>query len=314
MAPRSSWKGFLKLSLVSVPVKAFTANNTTEEIRLNQLHKDCHARVRYRKICEEHGELKSDEIISGYEYAKDQYVVIEPDELDKLRKESDRSVSIAGFVSVDEVDPIYHAGKTYYLLPDGVAGKKPYALLRQGMADLAVHALGKIILSGREQLVLVRTRGDMLMLTVLHVAKKVKGADVFADEAPPADTTDEERSLAQTLIEASTIEEFDYGHYTDEYVERLGELIQLKIDGQEVVAAPDPEEPKIINLMDALKQSVAAAQAAGGAAPAKQTGKAAGAGARKTPARKTAASTKPSPKLAPSASRKKPATRKRKSG
>jgi len=307
MAPRSSWKGFLKLSLVSVPVKAYTANNTSEEIRLNQLHKDCHARVRYRKICEEHGELKSDEIISGYEYAKDQYVVIEPDELNKLRKESDRSVNIAGFVPIDDVDPIYHAGKTYYLVPDGVAGKKPYALLRQGMADLAVNAIGKIILSGREQLVLVRTRGDMIMMTVLHVAKKVKGADLFSDEIPSADTTDEERSLTQTLIEASTVEEFDFARYTDEYVERLGELIQLKIDGQEVVAAPDPEEPKIINLMDALKQSVAAAQASTDAAPAKKAKRASTkkAGSKKTATKK---------KLAPSASRKKAASKKRKTG
>ena len=133
MAPRTSWKGYLKLSLVSVPVRAFPANNTGEEVRLNQLHEDCNARVKYQKVCPEHGELKQAEIVSGYQYAKDQYVVIDTQELTKLRQQSDKSIRIDGFISPDEIDPLYHAGKNYYLLPDGVAGDKPYALLHKGM-------------------------------------------------------------------------------------------------------------------------------------------------------------------------------------
>ena len=119
MAPRTSFKGFLKLSLVSVPVKAYTANNTSEEIRLNQLHTDCHSRVCYKKVCPEHGELKGTDIVSGYEYAKGQYVVVDLDELRKLRPESDHTIRIDGFVSPDAIDPVYWAGRTYHLLPDG---------------------------------------------------------------------------------------------------------------------------------------------------------------------------------------------------
>src|SRR5688572_11333973 len=150
MAPRTSWKGFLKLSLVSVPVKAYTANNPDEEIRLNQLHAECHGRVRYKKVCEQHGELKSEDIVAGHEYAKDQYVVIDEEELAAVRKKSDKSVSIDGFVSPEKIDPIYVAGRTYYLLPDGVAGKRPYALLVRGMGEANVVAIAQVVIAGRE--------------------------------------------------------------------------------------------------------------------------------------------------------------------
>lgn len=264
MAPRSSWKGFLRLSLVSVPVRAFTANNTTEEIRLNQLHDECHSRVRYQKICPEHGVLKSDQIVSGYEFTKDQYVVIDPDEIAKLRTQSDKAVNIDGFIKPEEIDPVYLAGRTYYLLPDGPAGARPYALLLKGMQEKGVHAMAQIVLSGREQLVLVRPTDGMLTMSMLSYSKKIKPAAPFLDDIEPQETTAEEMTLAHTLIDASTISEFDYESYKDRYVEQLQKLIQMKVDGEEIVQAPDLEEPKIINLMDALKKSVAEAQSASG--------------------------------------------------
>ena len=264
MAPRTSWKGFLKLSLISVPVKAFTANNTEEEVHLNQLHKDCHQRVRYKKVCPEHGELKQTEIVSGYEHAKDQYVVIDPQELMRLRPESDKSVRIDGFVSADEINDRYLAGRTYYLLPDGVAGAKPYALLAKGMADKNVVAVAQIVISGKEQLVKMHVVDDVLVLSVLYVANRVKAPDEFKSELSSQTMSKEELKLTNTLIDASTLEKFDFGNYDDAYVEKLTELIQLKVEGKEIVAAPSPEEPKILNLMDALKKSVAEAQAGSG--------------------------------------------------
>ena len=306
MAPRTSWKGFLKLSLVSVPVKAYTANNTSDEVRLNQLHADCHQRVRYRKVCPEHGELASDQIVSGYEFGKDQYVVIDPSEVAKLRPESDRAVRIDGFVDEDVLDARYFAGKTYYLLPDGVAGERPYALLARGMADAGKVAMAWIVLSGREQLVMLRPLDDMLVLSVLHVHAKIKGLDAFRDELEPHELADEELALTQTLIGASLVEEFDFTSYEDAYVARLKELIRLKVDGQEVGQASDPEEPRIINLMDALKRSVAQAQAA--ADPSDDA--ASGAGSKAAKAK--ASPRKAARKMAPSA--KKKATRKGKSG
>ena len=264
-AARTSWKGFLKLSLVSVPVKAYTAHNTSETVRLNQLHSECHARVKYQKICPEHGELKPADIVSGYEYTKDQYVVIDPEEVSKLRKESDRAIHIHGFVDPGGIDAIYNAGKTYYLLPDGMAGTKPYALMHRGMIDSGVVALAKIVLAGRENLVMVRPVENMLVMTVLNFAKKIKPIDQFTGDIEEQELSKDELALAKTLIDASTLPEVDLASYSDPYNEQLQEIIRLKIDGQEIVQAPDPEEPKILNLMDALKKSVAEAQASGGA-------------------------------------------------
>ena len=290
MAPRSSWKGHLRLSLVSVPVKAFTANNTSEELRLNQLHKECHARVKYKKVCPEHGELSSSEIVSGYQYAKDQYVVIVADELNKLRKEADHAIGIDGFVDFDQIAPEYLSGRTYYLLPDGPAGQRPYALLVQGMEDEGLCAVAQVVMSGREQLVCVRPKGDLLVMNILTYAKNVKAPGEFENELEDQELSKEERKLTKTLIDASRLEEFDLAAYTDQYVEKLGQLIKMKIDGQEVVQAPDLEEPKIINLMDALKKSVAEAQS--------------------TAARKMA----PSVESAVKKSKKKAASRKKKTG
>jgi DNA end-binding protein Ku len=289
MPPRTSWKGFLRLSLVSVPVKAYTANATGSEIRLNQLHAECNSRIQYKKTCPAHGEVGNDEIVKGYEYAKDQYVVIDPEEISKLRVMNDKTINLEGFVAEDALDPIHHTGKTYYLTPDGVAGEKPYLLLRATMAERGLTALARMVISGREQLVLLRPYEDMLALTVLSHHASVKSVDAFRDEVPQAELTAEEMKLTETLVDASIIEELDFASYENTYVNQMRELIEAKVASQELVTAPNQEEPKILNLMEALKQSVANAQ---GEAP-------------KAPAKK---------KMAASAKRKKVATKKRKSG
>ncbi len=268
MVPRTSWKGFLRLSLISVPVKAFTANNTSEEIHLNQLHKDCNSRVRYQKVCPEHGELNNEQIVKGYEYAKDQYVVIEPEEIDKLRTKADRSVNIDGFIPADAIDPVFFSGRTNYLLPDGPAGERPYTLLHEGMVANKVAAIAQVVMSGREQLVLVRPMGKLLVMTGVSYAKEVKAIDDFESEVPDVTLRADEKALTNTLIGATKIEQFDLDKYKDTYVEKLRKVIDLKVEGREIVQAPDHEEPRILNLMDALKQSVAQAQGLGGTAPA----------------------------------------------
>lgn len=266
MAPRSSWKAFLKLSLVSVPVRGFTASKSGGDIRLNQLHKDCNTRVKYQKVCPEHGELAADQIVKGYEHSKGEYVIIEDDELEKLRTQNDHSINIDGFIPPDAVDPVYHAGRTYYLVPDGTPGQKPYALLHRGMQENGVHALAHVVIGGREQMVLLRPIGDLLGLTVLYHHGKVQSSETLRDEVVDVEVTDEELTLANTLIGASRVQDFDLASYDDRYHTKLTELIRMKVDGQEVVQAEDAEEPRIINLMDALKKSVADAQKAGAAA------------------------------------------------
>ena len=227
-----------------------------------------------------HGEVGNDQIVRGYEHAKGKYVVIEDEELEKLRTKSDHSVNIEGFVAPDALDPVYHAGRTYYLLPDGAVGQKPYRLLVRGMQENGVHALAQVVISQREQLVLLRPMDDMLAMTILSHQAKVKPADRFRDEIEDSECTPEELQLASMLIDASRLNDFDYGSYTDRYVDKLTELIQLKVQGQDVVQAEDVEEPKIINLMEALKQSVAEAQGA------------AEAGKKQAPSEKTKRATK----------------------
>lgn len=261
MAPRPSWKGFIKLSLVSVPVKAFTASQSSAQIRLNQLHEGCNQRVRYKKVCPEHGELSADQIVSGYEYTKDGYVVIEPEEIEKVRRRSDKQIGIEGFIDPEAIEPEYFAGKTYFLMPDGVAGERPYDLLAKGMTDAGVGAFARIVMSRREQLVLIRPEDGLLTMTVVSYAATMKSADDFREKLEDIETTKEELALTRTLIDASRIEDFEIEEYRDPYVDELKQLIQMKLDGEEVVQSAEAEEPKIVNLMEALKQSVAEAQA-----------------------------------------------------
>jgi DNA end-binding protein Ku len=273
MAAHASWKGFLKLSLVSVPVKAYTATASSSDITLHQLHAKTLTRIQYKKFAPEVGEVSSEEIVKGYEYDKGQYVIIEEDEIDKLRTESDKSIRIDGFVTPDAVSSIYLGGRTYYLTPDGPVGQKPYNLLMKSMQTNGVGAIAEVVISQKEQVVLVRPIDGLLAMTVLNRKDEVKAASSFKDEVSDTPLTEAEISLTDTLIKASMIKNFDFGRYRDVYKEKLTKLIQMKIEGKEVVQVRDPEEPKIINLMEALKRSVAEAQAAGGETGAGETAK-----------------------------------------
>lgn len=327
MPPRSMFKGYLRLSLVTVPVRAVTANQTSGEIHLNQLHADCHTRIKYQKVCPTHGEVATDEIVSGFEYTKDQYVIIDQEEIAKFRKKSEKTVDIKGFIPADAIPPTYYSGRTYYLLPDGAAGQKPYQLLREAMVQGGVYALASAVLTGREQLVLVRPLDDLLAMMVVQYAGKVKKPAEFSDEVTGGKISKEEMALTKTLIEASTMKEFNIDDYQDEYVQNLQGLIEAKVAGEEIVAVADPEEPKVINLMEALKASVENAQAGGGALRARagaengsgaadRARKAAPGGSRTKAAKPAKASAKKvQTKMAPSAKGKAAAVaRKRKSG
>lgn len=294
MPARSSWKGYLKLSLVSVPVKAFTASSSTAQIHLNQLHDECKSRVKYQKTCPIHGEISNDEIVSGYEFAKGQYVVIDPQEIEKLRSSSDKSIAVDCFVGADEIDPVYHTGRTYYLVPDGPVGQKPYSLLVQSMGDANLHGVARVVISNKEQLVLIRPIDNLLGMTVLAYDAQVKKPAAFEDEITESDATKQEVELTQTLINALVRDDFDIAGYKDQYTERLTQLIESKVEGKELVTPPSEEEPQVINLMEALKASVQQVKP-----PAKT------AAARRKPARKMATSKKKAAKKASQPAKKK---------
>jgi DNA end-binding protein Ku len=261
MAARSSWKGFLKLSLVSVPVKAYTATSSGGgEIRLNQLHKGCNSRINYKKTCPVHGEVPNDEIASGYEYSKGQYVIVDSEELDKLRTPDEKAINIDGFVTQANIEPMYFSGKSYYLIPDGPVAQKPYALLHDGMASLKRTAIARVVMHGRDQLVAIRPIDNVLMMSILNYDGQVNKPSAFNDEISRPELPPEELKLATTLIEASTPKKLDLSKYEDSYTHKMTELIQKKVAGEEIVAPPVHEQAQIINIMDALKQSLAKVQ------------------------------------------------------
>jgi DNA end-binding protein Ku len=297
MAARSSWKGFLKLSLVSVPVKAYTATSGSgSDIRLNQLHAECHSRINYKKTCPIHGEVPADQIVSGFEYAKGQYVIIDTDELDKLRTEDDKAINIDTFVSAGTLDPVYNTGKTYYLIPDGPVGQKPYGVLVEAMVELKRHGVAQMVMNGKEQVVLLRPMDGLLVFSPLNYDNEITKPESFEGELTKPAIEPEEMQLAKTLIEASTAKKFDFTKYKDVYTQKLTQLIEAKVAGKEIVAPPVHEHAQIINLMDALRQSVAQTQKTGAAeAPAQ-------------------AETKPPKKMAGSTRKSDHAARKKKSG
>lgn len=261
MPPRSSWKGFLRLSLVSVPVQAINAAASGDgEIHFHQLHATCHSRIRYQKMCPIHGEVSNDEIVRGYEHAKGQYVIVDDDELDKLRTASDKAINLEAIIMPDAIDPAQFDGRTYYLVPDGPMAGKPYAVLLAALSEQGRWGVGQAVLFGREQLVAVRPLEGVMCLEILHYAHQVRSVPLVTEGLQLPPVTRQELQLATKLLSAATPRKFDLASYQDQYTSRLTRLIEAKVAGREIVGEPISEEPPVINLMDALRQSIAQAE------------------------------------------------------
>lgn len=257
MAATATWKGHLKISLVTIPVQAYSASAPAGgRISLNQLHSECHSRIRYLKTCPIHGEVPNSEIVSGYEYEKGKYVIVDPDELQQLRSESDRSLDVSAFVKADAIDPLYYSGKSYYLLPDGKTGEKPYRLIQQTMREKRVHAVAQIVISKKEELVVMRPVGELLSLSMLHYGSQVKDPAGLEDQLPEVHASKPETQLTGQLIDTLMSRKFDIHDYHDVYTEKLQQLIEAKVEGREIVAPVAVKEPQVISLMDAIKQSI----------------------------------------------------------
>ncbi len=276
MAARSSWKGYIKISLVSVPVKAYTATNSGSTISLNQLHAPCNNRIKYQKVCPVHGEVPNEEIVSGYEFAKGQYAIIDTGELAVLRAEGDKSINVSQFVAEADVNDRYLSGSCYFLVPDGPIGQKAYALVRNVMKDSSLCGIAQIVMFNKEQLVLLRPIENLIGMYVLRHASEIKLPSAFSDEVGETQVTSQELKLTKQLMEGLKQKKFDMEQFTDTYTEKLTELIQSKVEGKELVTPESVEEPQVINLMEALKASLekvkpAATQAPKKRAPSKPT-------------------------------------------
>ncbi|HZZ76881.1 MAG TPA: Ku protein [Gemmataceae bacterium] len=257
MALRSSWDGYLKLSLISVPVRAYNAAVAgSGDVHFHQLHRECGNRIHYKKVCPVHGEVSKGEIVSGYEYKKGKYVEMEKEELDKLRPEDEKSVNIDAFADPGQIDPMYMTGRTFYLVPAGPAGQKAYSLLHDVMKEKQRYAVGTIVLSGHDETVLIRPVEELLTMSVLYHEDQIKQPTAFKDEIKKSKANEQELKLAGVLVEESTPKSFDFAHYKDQFTERVAEALEAKLAGKKVTRRRAAEAPPTINLMEALRKSV----------------------------------------------------------
>jgi DNA end-binding protein Ku len=244
----------MTFGLVSFPVEAWNAlDKSGGDVHFHMLHKTCHRRIKYAKMCPVHGEVSSDEIVSGYEVTKNHYVEIDPAELDELRPENDRALRIDAFVSPDAIDPLYFDGRMYYLAP-GDAGKESYAVMMQAMEHENRYAVGQMTMSGRQHLVLVRPIGGVLQMAMLNYAAEIRKPTKVAAPKNVA----KQVKLAQTLIDQWSQDDFDFSKYRDDYQDQVKKLIAAKKAGHAVEAPAEKKPKESLDLMQALKQSLSA--------------------------------------------------------
>ena len=254
MAARPTWKGFLKISLVNIPVRVFPATDSAATISFNQLHAECQTRIQQKRWCPScEREVPMSEIAKGYEFEKGRYVVMTEEDVSKVRPESTRVIDLVQFTDVAAIDPIY-VERPYYLAPDGKMGTDAFAVMREGMKGKA--GIGKLALYGREYLVAVVPKDNGLVMYTLRHAKEVRSMDAIDElQTVPAKVKPEEIKLARQVIE-NFEGELDWEAYRDEYQDELQRIIDAKIAGEEVVATAEETPPKVVNLMDALRQSL----------------------------------------------------------
>ncbi len=285
MPPHSVGSGTISFGLVSIPVRLYTATSP-QSVSFNLLHAKCGSRIRQQSFCPvDNTTVERSELVRGYEFAKDQYVRISDDELKKLEGEASQIIDITEFVPLAQVDPIYFE-RTYYLGPDK-GGEKAYRLLADALGQSERVALAKFVMRGKESLVLIRPAQGGLMLHTMYFADEVRDFGEI-DKGSSAKVRENELKLALQLVEGLAAEEFDPRRYEDEYRQRVLDLIQKKVEGQDVTtAAPPPPRAQVIDLMEALKESLA--KRVPPPAERKPPAKAAPKGAEPAPARATAA-------------------------
>jgi DNA end-binding protein Ku len=254
---RASWAGMLRFGLVSFPVQAFNAREKDAgHVYFHQLHASCHSRIHYEKHCPLHGKVDNDEIVSGFEYRRGQYVEVEPEELDALRTDAQKSLTIDTFIDPDELDPIYFDGRMYYLAPQGAEAREPYAVFLEALEAQEKVGIGQVVFSGRDQVVLLRPYDGALHMAMLNYAAEMRQTKEAVGELPAVRDSNKKVQLAEQLIRAWSSGTFDFSDYVDTYYEKVKELVSAKIEGREIVAPQAEEEPHVVNFMDALRKSL----------------------------------------------------------
>jgi DNA end-binding protein Ku len=259
MAPRAYWKGYLRLSLVSCPISLFPATSESDKIAFHQINSKTGNRIRYRRVDEETGkEVSADDIIKGYEVSKGQYVEITDEELEAISLESTRTIEIDKFVPRKEIDELYNI-RPYYVAPNGKAGVDAFVIIRQVIEEMKMVAIGRVVLTSREHVIALEPRGKGIMGTLLRYPYEVRSErDYFAD-IPATKLDKEAMELAKHIVQTK-LGHFDPEKFEDRYETALRELIAKKQAG-EGIEAPRKAPAKMINLMDALRQSIEGTEA-----------------------------------------------------
>jgi DNA end-binding protein Ku len=254
MAARPTWKGFLKISLVNIPVRVFPATDSAATISFNQLHAECQTRIQQKRWCPKcEREVPISEVAKGFEFEKGRYVVMDDEDMAKVRPESTRVIDLVQFTDASAIDPIYFE-RPYYLAPDGQMALESFAVIREGMKGKA--GIGKLALYGREYLVAVQPKDKGLMMYTMRRSNEIRSMAAIEElEGVPVKVKPDEIKLAKQVI-ANFEGELDLADYKDEYQEELQRIIDAKIAGEEVVATEEQAPPKVVNLMDALRQSL----------------------------------------------------------
>jgi len=255
VAPRAYWKGYLKLSLVSCPVALFPATSDREKISFHQIHKQTGNRIRYKKVDADTGrEVDNDDIIKGYEVSKGEYIEVEPEELDAVEIESKRVIEIEQFVPKDEIDELY-INNPYYIVPDGEVGQQAFAVIREAIRKEGMVALAKVVFTSREHIIALEARGKGMMGVTLRYPYEVRKEEDYFDEIENERVPKDMLDLATHIVETKK-GKFQPEKFEDRYEDALKDLIKKKQKGVKIEAPKETATSNVINLMDALRQSV----------------------------------------------------------
>src|SRR5260221_9950078 len=254
MDARPTWKGYLKISLVNIPIKVFPATDAGATLSFNQLHGECQTRIQQKRWCHKwEREVPSTDVVKGFEFEKGRYVIVDEEDIEKVRVDSTRVINLETFTEDTAIDPIY-LERPYYLAPDGPVAREAFAVIREGMQGKA--GIGKVALYGREYLVKVQPREQGLVMYTLRHAAEIRSMEAIDELADmPAKVKPEEVKLARQVM--GTFEgTVDLEEYRDDYQVGLREIIDAKIEGREIIAPEVEAPPKVVNLMDALRKSL----------------------------------------------------------
>jgi DNA end-binding protein Ku len=276
-AARPYWTGYLKLSLVTISVRLYTATTEREKIHFHQIHEPSGERVRYQTVVPGIGPVERSEIVKGFEYEKNRYVTIDPDDLKKLKLDTTDTIDIVEFV--DDLDPLFLAAP-YYLVPDGGVAEEGYRVIREALQQTGKIAVGQLVINGRERVIAIRPFEKGLLGNALLFEDEIRKPEDFFNAIGDAEVDEDQLAIMEQIIARKT-RKFEPKHFVDHYQQAVKELVEEKLQGKLPEKAPERRPAQVINLMDALKRSLAAQD-----------------DEESVPARRQAASAKPTAKAA----------------